>query len=90
MSKVLISVSEDLEQVLTSMLEPNPGKGAELLRAGFEARLAELYQQGQALRISTSRFAELLGVGPWELADLLRARGLTATSLPGSVNLQGE
>jgi hypothetical protein len=59
MSKVLISVPEDLEQVLKSMLERDPDKGAELLRAGFEARLAELYQQWQALRISTSRFAEL-------------------------------
>jgi predicted HTH domain antitoxin len=51
--------------------------------AEFEARLAELYQQWQALRISTSRFAELLGVSPWELADLLRARGLKITNLPG-------
>jgi hypothetical protein len=59
MSKVLISVPEDLEQVLKSMLERDPDKGAELLRAGIEARLAELYQQWQALRISTSRFAEL-------------------------------
>jgi hypothetical protein len=59
MSKVLISVLEDLEQVLKSMLERDPDKGAELLRAGIEARLAELYQQWQALRISTSRFAEL-------------------------------
>jgi predicted HTH domain antitoxin len=83
MSKVLISMPEDLEQVLKSMLESDPDKGAELLIAGFEARLAELYQQWQALRISTSRFAELLGVNPWELTDLLRARGLKTTSLPG-------
>jgi predicted HTH domain antitoxin len=46
-------------------------------------RVAELYRQWQALRISTSRFAELLGVNPWELADLLRARGLKVTNLPG-------
>jgi hypothetical protein len=83
MSKVLISLPEDLEQVLQSMIERDPDKGAELLRAGFEARLAELYQQWQALRISTSRFAELLGVSPWELADLLRARGMKITNLPG-------
>jgi hypothetical protein len=83
MSKVLISVPEDLEQVLKSMIERDPDKGAELLRAGFEARLAELYQQWQALRISTSRFAELLGVSPWELADLLHARRLKTTNLPG-------
>jgi predicted HTH domain antitoxin len=65
------------------MIERDPDKGAELLRAGFEARLAELYQQWQALRISTSRFAELLGVSPWELTDLLHARGLKPTNLPG-------
>ncbi len=83
MSKVLIPVPEDLEEVLKSVLERDPDKGAELLRAGFEARLAELYQEWQALRISTSRFAELLGVSLWELADLLCARGLKATNLPG-------
>jgi hypothetical protein len=83
MSKVLIPVPEDLEEVLKSVLERDPDKGAELLRAGFEARLAELYHEWQALRISTSRFAELLGVSLWELADLLGARGLKATNLPG-------
>jgi hypothetical protein len=83
MSKVLIPVPQDLEQVLTPMLERDPDKGAELLRAGFEARLAELYQQWQALRISISRFAELLGVSSWELADLLRAHGWKITNLPG-------
>jgi predicted HTH domain antitoxin len=65
------------------MIERDPDKGAELLRAGFEARLTELYQQWQALRISTSRFAELLSVSPWELTDLLHARGLKTTNLPG-------
>jgi hypothetical protein len=45
MSKVLISVPDDLEQVLKFMLERDPEKGADLLRAGFEAQLAELYQQ---------------------------------------------
>ena len=35
MSQVLISVPEDLEQVLKSMLERDPDKGAELLRAGL-------------------------------------------------------
>jgi hypothetical protein len=83
MSKVLISRSEDLEQVLKSMIERDPDKGAELLRAGFEVRLTGLYQQWQALRISTSRFAELLSVSPWELTDLLRARDLKTTNLPG-------
>jgi hypothetical protein len=83
MSKVLIALPEDLEQVLQSMIERDPDKGTELLKAGFEARLTELYQQWQALRISTSQFAELLGVSPWELSDLLRARGLKITNLPG-------
>lgn len=64
-------------------LERDPNKGTEWLRAGFEARLAEIYQQCQELQLSTARFAELLGVSPWELADLLQARGLKATNLPG-------
>jgi hypothetical protein len=83
MSLISIRMPEDLEQVLRPVLERDPDKGAEWLRAGFEARLMELYRQWQALRISTSRFAELLGVSPWELADLLRDRGLKTTNLPG-------
>ena len=83
MSLVSIPMPEDLEQVLQAVLERDPNKGTEWLRAGFEARLAELYQQWQALQLSTARFAELLGVSPCELADLLHARGLKATHLPG-------
>ena len=82
MSMVSIPVPADLEHVLKPVLERDPEKGAEWLRAGFEARLAELYQQWQALHISTGRFAELLGVSPWELDDLLRTRGLKVTNLP--------
>jgi hypothetical protein len=83
MSIVSIPVPADLEHVLKPVLDRDPEKGAEWLRAGFEARLAELYQQWQALRISTARFAELLGVSPWELDDLLRVRDLKVTNLPG-------
>jgi hypothetical protein len=83
MSLVSIPMPKDLEQVLKAVLERDPNKGTEWLRAGFEARLAELYQQWQALQLSTARFAELLGVSPWELPDLLQARGLKTTNLPG-------
>lgn len=83
MSMVSIPVPPELEHVLKPVLERDPEKGAEWLRAGFEARLDELYQQWQALQISTARFAELLGVSPWELDDLLQARGLKVTNLPG-------
>ena len=83
MSLISIRIPEDLEQVLRPVLERDPDKGAEWLRAGFEARLLELYRQWQSLRISTARFAELLGVSPWELADLLRECGLKTTDLPG-------
>ena len=83
MSMVSIPMPEDLEHVLKPVLERDPAKGTEWLRAGFEARLADLYQQWQALRISTARFAELLGISPWELDDLLRARGFKVTNLPG-------
>jgi hypothetical protein len=81
MSVISICMPEDLEQILRPVLERDPDKGTEWLKAGFEARLAELYQQWQALSISTARFAELLGVSPWELADLLRARGLKRRTL---------
>jgi hypothetical protein len=83
MSLVSIPMPEDLEQVLKAVLERDPNKGTEWLRAGFEAHLAELYQQWQALQVSTARFAELLGVSPLELADLLQTRDLKATNLPG-------
>ena len=49
----LMTVPEDLVQVFESMIERDPDKGAEILKAGFKARLAELYHQWQALRIST-------------------------------------
>ena len=39
----MVSVPEDREQVLKPILERDPNKGAELLRAVFEARLAELH-----------------------------------------------
>ena len=83
MSMVSMPVPEDLEHILKPVLKRDPAKGAEWLRAGFEARLADLYQQWQALCISTARCAELLGVSPWELDDLLRARGVKVTNLPG-------
>jgi len=41
MSMVSIPVPADLEHVLKPVLERDPEKGAEWLRAGFEARLAE-------------------------------------------------
>ena len=43
MSMVTIRVPEELEQVLVSVLNRDPDKGAEWLKAGFEARFAELY-----------------------------------------------
>ena len=83
MTMISIPVPEELEDVLKPVLERDPAKGAEWLRVGFETRLTELYQQWQALHISTARFAELLGVSPWELDDLLQTRGLKRTNLPG-------
>jgi hypothetical protein len=83
MSMVTIRVPEEIEQVLMTVLHRDPDKGAEWLQAGFDARLTELYHQWQSLRISTARFAELMGVSPWELTDLLQTRGLKATNLPG-------
>jgi len=52
MSLVSIPVPEDLEQVLKAVLERDPHKGTEWLKAGFEARLAEIYQQWQVLQLS--------------------------------------
>ena len=43
MSLVSIRMPEDLEEVLRPVLERDPDKGTEWLRAGFEARLADLY-----------------------------------------------
>ena len=74
MSLVLIPMPEDLEQILKAVLERDPNKGTEWLRAGFEARLAELYQQWQALQISTALFAELLGACPRNQASRLSSR----------------
>lgn len=83
MRRVSIPLPSDLDHVLQAVLERDPAKGTAWLRVGFEARLAELYQQWQTLQISTARFAELLGVSPWELADVLRTRGFKVTHMPG-------
>ncbi len=83
MSNVSIPVPPDLEPFMKHALDQDPSKGQEWLRAGFEARLSDLYADWQALRISTGRFAELMGINVWELNDLLRIRGLKATNLPG-------
>ena len=80
---VHLCILQILHRNTAPFLERDPAKGAEWLRAGFEAHLADLYQQWQALRIVTARCAELLGLSPWELADLLRARGFKMTNLPG-------
>jgi hypothetical protein len=45
MTRITIPVPTDLEHVLRPALERDPEKGAEWLRAGFEARLQELYEQ---------------------------------------------
>lgn len=83
MSMVSMPMPADLAHVLQPVLDRDHEKGAEWLRAGFEARFAELYQQWQTLCISTGKFAELLGVSPWDVEDLLQARDLKATKLPG-------
>ena len=68
MSKVLIALPEDLEQVLQSMIERDPDKGTELLKAGFKARLerfptgcmgsVSVFLDGQALRIHMCHTSE--------------------------------
>ena len=83
MTTVSIPVPDELAPVIKPALDRDPAKGGEWLRLGFEARLTELYKDWQAMRISTSRFAELLGINMWELNDLLNARGLKLTNLPG-------
>jgi hypothetical protein len=83
MTTVSIPVPEDPAPVLTPVLDRDPAKGTEWLRLGVEIRCREFYREWQALRISTNRFAELLGVSLWELNDLLRAHGLKLTNLPG-------
>jgi len=83
MSMVSIPVPADLEHVLKPVLERDPEKGAEWLRAGFEARLAETVSAVADTPYLNGAVAELLGVSPWELDDLLRARGLKVTNLPG-------
>lgn len=83
MSLVWIPLPPELEPVIKPVLDRDPSKGEEWLRAGFEARFDELYRQWQLLHISTNRFAEMMGISVWELNDLLTARRLRPTNLPG-------
>lgn len=87
MTMISVPVPEDLEDVLKPVLERDPAKGAEWLRAGFETRLTELYQQWQALHISTARFAELLGVSPWELERPAAGTGIKEDKPPRLIEL---
>lgn len=52
MTMISIPVPEDLEDVLKPVLERDPAKGAEWLRAGFETRSPNCTSNG---RHSTSR-----------------------------------
>ena len=65
MTTVSIPVPDESAPVIKPALDRDPAKGGEWLRLGFEARLTELYKDWQAMRISTSRFAELLGINMW-------------------------
>jgi hypothetical protein len=83
MNSVSIPVPAELDPVIKSVLNRDPSKGEEWLRAGFDAQFSELYQEWQSLRISMGRFAERMGISVWELNDLLSRRGLRCTNLPG-------
>lgn len=53
----------------------------DLLRAGFEQKLRELYAQYQQGEISLGYLAEQLGVGVWQLYHLLEERGLRTANV---------
>ncbi len=53
----------------------------DLLKAGFEQKLRELYAQYQQGEISLGFLAEQLGVGVWQVYHLLEERGLRTANI---------
>jgi len=53
----------------------------DLVRRGFEQKLAELYELFQQGECSLGFLAEQLGTTSWEAVRLLEARGLRTTNL---------
>jgi len=54
---------------------------ADLVRRGFEQKLAELYEMFRQGECSLGYLAEQLGITSWEAVRLLEARGLRTTNL---------
>jgi hypothetical protein len=55
---------------------------AEILRAGFELRLQELYKRYIQGEFSFGRLASEMGMTTWELTHLLEERGWATHNLP--------
>ncbi len=53
----------------------------DLVRRGFEQKLAELYEMFRQGECSLGYLAEQLGITSWEAVRLLEARGLRTTNL---------
>jgi len=61
--------------------KPDGAIWLELLARGFEEKLAELYEEFQRGECSFGYMAEQLGIGTWDLYELLLRRGLRTTNL---------
>jgi len=73
---------EDIGQRLLREAVPNPSPVlADLVRRGFEQKLAELYELFQQGECSLGYLAEQLNISSWEAIRLLEARGLRTTNL---------
>jgi hypothetical protein len=69
-----------LRLLCEAVARPSPTL-ADLVRRGFEQKLAELYELFRHGECSLGYLAEQLGTTPWEAVRLLEARGLRTTNL---------
>jgi hypothetical protein len=68
-------------RLLHQVVSDPPPVLADLVRRGFEQKLAELYEMFQQGECSLGYLAEELGITTWEAVHLLEARGLRTTNL---------
>jgi hypothetical protein len=73
---------EDIGLRLLRETVPNPPPMlTDLVRRGFEQKLAELYEMFRQGECSLGYLAGQLGITSWEAVRLLEARGLHTTNL---------
>jgi hypothetical protein len=89
---IAVSLEERLERFVKRQAEDqrvSPAQAIEeMVRAGFEAHLEQLYSQYARGEYSLGRLAKELGLTTWEVVHLLEERGWDTHNLPAAPSHQ--